>query len=86
MIRTRMELLEFVRANKKKISEKIGSELSDVFMDNFNDVASHDMDENTGFAFRWPEHVDETFEGENGDEPMPLIVNDVQIYYVAFNI
>jgi hypothetical protein len=40
----------------------------------------------SGLAFRFPEDVDDSFKGEEGDEPKPIKIAGKKLMYIEYNI
>jgi len=88
------ELLEFVKENVSKISEKVGCNgIEGIGVDVLGDVSGvgiyedEDGDEmEGGLSFRWSDEVDDEFVGESGDESVEIEVNGEKISYIGYNI
>ena len=87
------DLLSFINQNQKEVANKVGAiRLEDIIIDDLGDVGatgiySIDGDEmESGLAFRFPEDVDDSFKGEEGDEPKPIEIAGKKLMYIGYNI
>jgi hypothetical protein len=89
------DLLAFIKQNQDEIANEVGAtSLKDIMIDDLGDVGAtgiyeeegEDYEIEGGLAFRFPEDVDGDFVGENGDKPMSLNINGVELMYVGYNI
>ena len=80
------ELLDFVKNNQEEVAAQVGNTITDIDIDEEGDVGARDIDGFGGFAFRYPEDVDDEFVGEDGDSPRPIEVAGRKLLYIAYNI
>lgn len=87
------DLLSFINQNQEEVAKKVGAiRLEDIEKDVLGDVGATgiyniDGDEmESGLAFRFPEDVDDSFKGEEGDEPKPIKIADKKLMYIGYNI
>jgi len=80
------ELLDFIQNNSEEVAAQVGNIITDIDIDEEGDVGARDIDGFGGFAFRYPEDVDDEFVGEDGDSPRPIEVAGRKLLYIAYNI
>ena len=80
------ELMSFIKNNSEEVAAQVGNTITDIDIDEEGDVGARDIDGFGGFAFRYPEDVDDEFVGEDGDSPRPIEVAGRKLLYIAYNI
>jgi hypothetical protein len=88
------DLLVFVKSNSEGIAQAVDADsLEDIMIDDFGDVGATgiyiDEDGDSvegGLAFRFFKDVDDDFLGEDGEEPILIKINGIELMYVGYNI
>ena len=81
------DLLNLIKTNQGELETKLDIKIDEdegVFIDGGQDVGVQSG--YSGFAFRYPENVDENFLSDGDYPPKPINIGGVDLMYITYNI